>query len=324
MRKYLLYILILITITGNFSTSQHAVVQAAVDNTQYKLLAPLPCPTGSEADCTGTKLENFNAGDETALGKYLNLIVRLVIGISAVLAVVMIVMGSIEYMSSELISSKEAGKDRIKNALFGLLIALSAYALLNTINPDLLNSDVNIDPATVTVTLDQANFANTEKTRSAVGPQYEVKGLPSAGVREFTADRASLSGITVDTANKTASFCKGTNCVSVPINVGFNGVAQAEKGRPGDSKTPIGTTTISGDIRIGSNGNAVISQNGYNLGAAFINLGIKDPSGNNRGIGFHGSYNDSLGTTNGCIRMRNADLLVLAPYIKQGLRVTIK
>ena len=51
----------------------------------------------------------------------------------------MIVVGGMEYMTSELISSKEQGKTRITEALLGLVVALSAYALLNTINPELLN-----------------------------------------------------------------------------------------------------------------------------------------------------------------------------------------
>ncbi|HEY4494095.1 MAG TPA: hypothetical protein VJB95_01525, partial [Candidatus Paceibacterota bacterium] len=67
--------------------------------------------------------------------------IKIIIGLSAVMAVVMIVLGGIEYMTSELVSSKENGKQRITNAIFGLVIALGAYALLNTINPDLLKTD---------------------------------------------------------------------------------------------------------------------------------------------------------------------------------------
>ena len=51
----------------------------------------------------------------------------------------MIVMGGMEYMTSELVHSKEAGKEKIVHALLGLVIALGAWALLNTINPNLLN-----------------------------------------------------------------------------------------------------------------------------------------------------------------------------------------
>jgi cell wall-associated NlpC family hydrolase len=159
MKKYLTYILIIVALVGFSSPVFNVKAEPcespdypegctpASTGTNYQLLAPLPDP-----DNNGAPLENFVI-DDSALGKYLNLLIQLVIGISGVLAVVMIVMGGIEYMGSELISSKEAGKDKIQNALFGLLIALGAWALLNTINGDLLNSDVKIDQATVTIDL---------------------------------------------------------------------------------------------------------------------------------------------------------------------------
>ena len=68
------------------------------------------------------------------------MIIKLVLGIAAVLAMVMIVMGGIEYMTTELVSSKESGKETIRNAILGLLIALGAYLILNTINPKLLDA----------------------------------------------------------------------------------------------------------------------------------------------------------------------------------------
>ncbi|HEV7424281.1 MAG TPA: D-alanyl-D-alanine carboxypeptidase family protein [Candidatus Paceibacterota bacterium] len=126
-------------------------VQAPTDTSTYKFLAPLPCDNGTPG-CPGGKLTTFDAGSNSnKLGEYLNIMIRIFIGICAVLSVVMIVVGGIEWMTSELISSKEAGKEKIRNALFGLLIALGAYALLNTINPDLLISDLKLPTATATV-----------------------------------------------------------------------------------------------------------------------------------------------------------------------------
>ena len=138
MKKYIIRILIFIAIIGIFSP-----VFAA---TEYILLEQLP-----------TMGETFNPEQTGAFGVYLNAIIKTVIGISAVLAVVMIVMGGIEYMGSELISSKESGKEKIQNALLGLLIAMGAWALLFTINPDLINSDVTIPKAAVVVDLGGEN-----------------------------------------------------------------------------------------------------------------------------------------------------------------------
>lgn len=140
--KILVLGLILITSVGLLSPGVKLHAQTKTD---YQLLAPLPDPNNNNQ-----LLKNFDLAG--GLGSYLNLMIKLIIGISAVLAVVMIVIGGMEYMMSELLSSKEEGRKRMTNAVFGLLIALGAWALLNTINPDLLKGDIKIPGATVTIT----------------------------------------------------------------------------------------------------------------------------------------------------------------------------
>jgi hypothetical protein len=69
---------------------------------------------------------------------------------------VMIVMGGIQYMTSDLISSKEAGKEQITHAILGLLLALGAFIILNTINPKLLSACLDKLPqATIVITPEQ-------------------------------------------------------------------------------------------------------------------------------------------------------------------------
>jgi len=98
----------------------------------YVPLAPLP---GMPA--------NYDTSQTSSLGVYLNLMIQIFIGICAVLAVIMIVMGGIEYMTSELISNKEHAKEKIRGAIFGLLLALGAYLILYMINPNLLKTDLS-------------------------------------------------------------------------------------------------------------------------------------------------------------------------------------
>ena len=55
-------------------------------------------------------------------------------------------------MTSELVSGKEAGRQQVTQAILGLLLALGAYAILNTINPDLLDIGLSRLPtATITI-----------------------------------------------------------------------------------------------------------------------------------------------------------------------------
>lgn len=102
------------------------------------------------------------AGFEEApdnIGDYLNKIFVIGIALCGALAVVMLIIAGIQYMGEESISGKSAWRERMKNALYGLLIALSAYALLNTIDPRLLGGggvniravEIKIDPETENV-----------------------------------------------------------------------------------------------------------------------------------------------------------------------------
>lgn len=88
----------------------------------YVPLAPLPGQTG---------------GGGVDIGGYFSNMFTLIIGIAGVLAVLMIVIAGIEYMSP-MPSSKESGKNRALAAIFGLLLALVSYLILQTINPDLV------------------------------------------------------------------------------------------------------------------------------------------------------------------------------------------
>jgi len=115
-------------------------------DTTYTPLAPLPgldktinTDVECQRDADGNIIPN-TCKNPCPFGNYLNIIIKLVLGIAGVLAVVMIVFGGIEYMTSDLVSSKEAGKEQITHAILGLLLALGAYLILNTINPQLLSA----------------------------------------------------------------------------------------------------------------------------------------------------------------------------------------
>ena len=56
----------------------------------------------------------------------------------------MIIWGGFEYALSEAITSKSAGKERIQQALFGLVLVLSPALVFTIINPSILKLDVNI------------------------------------------------------------------------------------------------------------------------------------------------------------------------------------
>lgn len=85
------------------------------------------------------------------VGNYLRNLYRLGIGLAAALAVIVLAYGGIRYMTSEVISSKSAAIGMMRNAVGGLILALSSFILLNTINPDLVSLDLGIRGVNVEV-----------------------------------------------------------------------------------------------------------------------------------------------------------------------------
>ena len=89
---------------------------------QYVPLEPLPALPGAPG-----------GGD---ISSYFQWVFVFGISIAGILAVLMIVVGGIEYLTAYGNPSKvESAKDRITQAILGLLLAITGWLILNTINP---------------------------------------------------------------------------------------------------------------------------------------------------------------------------------------------
>lgn len=71
----------------------------------------------------------------------------MVVGITALAS---IMLGGIRYMASDLITTKQDAKDQIRSAVYGLLLLLFSYLILNTINPELVSLRTATMPAPAT------------------------------------------------------------------------------------------------------------------------------------------------------------------------------
>ncbi|KKU70310.1 MAG: hypothetical protein UX94_C0008G0002 [Parcubacteria group bacterium GW2011_GWA2_47_21] len=99
----------------------------------YVPLSPLPKTVTSD-DCIANPTTCT-----TNLTKYVTGGFQLAILIAGVLAVLTLAAAGIQYMTTDSIPSKGSAKEKIQNAVLGLLLALGAYLILITINPELLN-----------------------------------------------------------------------------------------------------------------------------------------------------------------------------------------
>jgi hypothetical protein len=105
--------------------------------------APTPINYVPLVDLPGTATSGAK-GSPVELATYLPGIFRLSIGAAGVLAVIMIVLGGVQYLSTDAISGKSEGKERIQNALVGLLLAIGSFVILNTINPATVQFNLNL------------------------------------------------------------------------------------------------------------------------------------------------------------------------------------
>jgi len=162
----------------------------------YKLLAPIG---------------GFTEAPEN-IGDYLNKIFLIAIGFCGALAVLMLIVTGIQYMGEESVFGKVNAKGKIGDALIGLFIALSAYALLNTIDPRILTGGITVKA--VTLAIDPEVHGDN--------PHSAVNGKYCAG--KYTDKQAWLSdekeralvksaGITINKDNCT--YVGQQNCTSL-------------------------------------------------------------------------------------------------------------
>lgn len=192
---------------------------AALDT--YVTLAPLPYTTKCGGN-TGTKCE-------TDLSTYLPGVFKFSIGIAAALAFIMITFGGIEYMTSDAISGKSDGRKRIEEALWGLLFVIGAWAILNTINPQILDFNLTVPRPNLTyanmptvAVISGSDLADDATNRNAL-EAAGVKTYAGACTGNNTTGCVNLNGlqkVTIDGVESLQQLCKATqqqstNCVVI-------------------------------------------------------------------------------------------------------------
>lgn len=100
--------------------------------TPYVMLEKIP----------GTSFGNISG--TTDFNTYFSGLYRLSMSLALVLAMFQLSRGGFEYLTTDAFGKKETAKETIRNALFGLVLILVSFLLLKTINPDLININMNI------------------------------------------------------------------------------------------------------------------------------------------------------------------------------------
>ena len=144
MKKIFLISIITVICIGSTYTAYAA--SSGQNTNSGNTVAPLPytplepLPFVYNANSSVNQVKDFPA--------IINGFFKLVLAFGAVFAVVTLVFYGISYMTSEVAGKKAEAKNRVQAALFGLILLLGAYIILNTINPQLLK--INLFLPTVT------------------------------------------------------------------------------------------------------------------------------------------------------------------------------
>ena len=166
--SFLLGLTLLSFCFGNVALAQGAPSTAGGDPTapdtpdaiQPTLQVPIPGFSGD----TVVIGDGNNGCDEGmvcafTLDAYLNAVYRWAAGASVLLAIVLIMVGGVEYMIGSAAGSIDRAKGRMRNASFGLLLVFCTTAILSFVNPDItriravrlpiIEQAEDIDPQTI-------------------------------------------------------------------------------------------------------------------------------------------------------------------------------
>lgn len=124
------------------------------------LAAPEPPPARSPAESGFVPLAPISgltsvddpdsAANSKNLADFFNNLYKYLIGLAAILAIVEIIWGGLEYSTQESPGGKSGGKERIQQAIYGLVLVLSPVLVFSIINPSILNLSIGLKPLDLT------------------------------------------------------------------------------------------------------------------------------------------------------------------------------
>jgi len=157
------------TPTQNSGTSQRSATPTQNGNGNIGYIPLEPIPGLAEAQSGNTNFALF-----------LRYVFSVLISIGGLSAVVMLIFGGITYMVSDVVHKKTDALRRIQAAMWGLLLLIASWLILNAINPRLLvfellinptsNLSGNVSPNTLTTGTNNTtslNLSNTDPNRDA-------------------------------------------------------------------------------------------------------------------------------------------------------------
>ncbi len=185
------------------------------DAGKYCLLAPLGDLLGGESG----RIDIVNGG----MAAYLEGMFRAGIAIATGLTLIMIVIGGLQYVSTDAWGGKSEGKEKITQALLGLLLALGTVLIVQELNPTLLRRDLDLNEK---ITLQRISGPNVENLGG------DLQYVPDSGVLQNSVNLIDPARIGI-TGNPNLNVA-GRIVESARKNIGFDTcLVVTENGRKG-------------------------------------------------------------------------------------------
>ncbi len=157
------------------------------------------------------------------LAQYISGIYRLSVGLGAILAAIMIVYGGFRYMLSASAPGVSDGKTIIQDAFIGLVVLLSSFLILKTINPRLVEMNPirvrhvqAVPPSEESAADSIARDADPERSEEEGATGTATGAGPARFCRQTLAGRPSSGNITVWCAACQSQVSCGTTVVGGP------------------------------------------------------------------------------------------------------------
>lgn len=185
-------------------------------------LAPIPGLTDTNA---------LSVANSTNLASFFNNLYKYAIGLAAVFAVIEIIWGGLQISTQDSISKQGEGKERIQQAIFGLVLVLSPVLVFTIINPNILNLSLNLPPielpvpaspsTTTTLPICAASqttnctkpVCNSYRTTNCIPPTGgtgATSGITNTGAQPLCGPNVSGSCVTSPPACTSGQWCYST------------------------------------------------------------------------------------------------------------------
>ncbi len=185
-----------------FSQIPDIIVPTTLPVTLVTDKTPEYCKAHPEEYCLLEPIPQFGASVDTSdLQGYFTKIISLILMLGSAFAVLMIVYGGVLYMGSESVFKKGEGLAKVEGAILGLLLLIGSYAILNSINPDLVNLKIRLRPVAYNISYEEASkeaSVNTDGTYNYTSCPNKIKPKTDEGCPTCRL----LSGITVVSTGK--------------------------------------------------------------------------------------------------------------------------